>query len=33
VGRTINHQDEVVSQRVQINNTIWRKPGTFLEYR
>jgi hypothetical protein len=33
VGRTIYRQDEVVSQRVQINNSIWRRPGTFLEYR
>jgi hypothetical protein len=33
VGRTIYRQDEVVSQRVQINNTIWRRPETFLEHR
>jgi hypothetical protein len=33
VGRTIYRQNEVVSQRIQINNTIWRRPGTFLEYR
>jgi hypothetical protein len=33
VGRTIYRQDKVVSQRIQINNTLWRRPGTFLEYR
>jgi hypothetical protein len=33
VGRTIYRQDKVVSQRVQIDNSIWRRPRTFLEYR
>jgi hypothetical protein len=33
VERTIYRQDEVVSQRVQINNTIWQRPRTFLEHR
>jgi hypothetical protein len=33
LARPRSRQDEVVSQRLQINNTIWRRPGTLLEYR
>jgi hypothetical protein len=33
VGGPFHHQDEGIPQRVQANNTIWRRPGTFLEHR
>jgi hypothetical protein len=33
VGGPFHRQDEGVPQRVQANNTIWRRPGTFLKHR
>jgi hypothetical protein len=33
VGGPFHRQDEGVPQRVQANNTIWRRPRTFLEHR